>query len=105
MDNNDLNKKEGSMKLDMYVNYKGNCREAFRFYEKTLGGIITSMETFRQLPDEANIPEKRKDDIMHARIEIGGGEIFMKMEETPFAVRFTMLRDKFGASWMLLHER
>jgi len=29
----------------------------------------------------------------------------MKMEETFFASRFAMLRDKFGTSWMLLHER
>ena len=34
-----------------------------------------------------------------------GGQIFMKMEETPFASRFAMLRDRFGTSWMLLHER
>jgi PhnB protein len=33
-----------------------------------------------------------------------GGEIFMKMEQTPFANRFAMLRDKFGTSWMLLHQ-
>ena len=33
-----------------------------------------------------------------------GGEIFMKMEKTHFANRFAMLRDKFGTSWMLLHE-
>lgn len=32
------------------------------------------------------------------------GEIFMKMEQTFFASRFAMLRDKFGTSWMLLHE-
>jgi PhnB protein len=29
----------------------------------------------------------------------------MPLEETFFAFRFAMLRDKFGASWMLLHER
>ena len=34
-----------------------------------------------------------------------GGEIFMKMEKTSFAERFAMLRDKFGASWMLLCEK
>jgi PhnB protein len=33
-----------------------------------------------------------------------GGEIFMKMEKTPFANRFAMLRDRFGTSWMLLHQ-
>jgi len=35
---------------------------------------------------------------------IDGGQIFMKMEQTPFANRFAMLRDRFGTSWMLLHQ-
>jgi PhnB protein len=60
------------MKLDFYVNYNGNCREAFRFYEQHLGGTITMMSTFREMPGAANIPEERKDDILHARIRIGG---------------------------------
>ena len=34
-----------------------------------------------------------------------GGQIFMPMQETFFAFRFAMLRDRFGTSWMLLNER
>lgn len=34
-----------------------------------------------------------------------GGEIFMPMQENFFAHRFSMLRDRFGTSWMLLHKR
>ena len=34
-----------------------------------------------------------------------GGEIFMAMQETFFASRFAMFRDRFGTSWMLLHPR
>lgn len=34
-----------------------------------------------------------------------GGEIFMPMQETFFAFRFGMLRDRFGTSWMILHAR
>jgi PhnB protein len=34
-----------------------------------------------------------------------GGQVFMKMEETFFATRFPQLRDRFGTSWMILHER
>jgi PhnB protein len=34
-----------------------------------------------------------------------GGQVFMKMEETFFAHRFAMLRDKFGTSWMLLNPK
>jgi PhnB protein len=29
----------------------------------------------------------------------------MPMEETFFATRFAMLRDRFGTSWMLLHPK
>ncbi len=34
-----------------------------------------------------------------------GGQIFMPMEETFFAYRFSMLQDKFGTSWMIIYER
>ncbi len=34
-----------------------------------------------------------------------GGEIFMKMEETFFAHRFAQCRDRFGANWMIIHEK
>ncbi len=34
-----------------------------------------------------------------------GGQIFMPMQENFFAYRFSMLRDKFGTSWMIIHER
>ena len=34
------------------------------------------------------------------RLLSDGGQVFMPMEETFFAVRFAMLRDKFGTSWM-----
>jgi PhnB protein len=34
-----------------------------------------------------------------------GGQIYMPMQETFFAFRFGMLRDKFGTSWMIIHER
>jgi len=33
------------------------------------------------------------------------GEIFMPTQETFFAHRFAMLRDKFGTSWMIINER
>ena len=34
-----------------------------------------------------------------------GGEVIMPITETFFALRFAMLRDKFGILWMLIHER
>ncbi len=60
------------MKLDVYVNYRGNCKEAFQFYEKHLGGKITGMSTFKDQPDLSNVPKDWEDAILHARIELGG---------------------------------
>jgi PhnB protein len=34
-----------------------------------------------------------------------GGAIQMPMQETFFAHRFGVLKDKFGTSWMVIHER
>ena len=59
------------MKLDIYINYKGNCREAFKFYEQHLGGKIISMMTFKEMPNPSNVPKEQENDILHARMEIG----------------------------------
>ena len=65
--------KSNQMKLNTYVNYKGNCREAFQFYEKHLGGKITMISTFSDMPDKNSIPSNWEDKILHAQIEIGNG--------------------------------
>jgi PhnB protein len=132
------------MKLYTQLNFGGNCEEAFRFYEKHLGGRITMMMDQSQAPPGA--PGGAGKAIIHARMDIGdtvliandvppsvykkmrsvylylsvdstneaervhgllaeGGEVYMPMEETFFATRFSMLRDRFGVSWSIIHER
>lgn len=134
------------MKLYTYLNYGGNCREAFEFYVEHLGAKITMLTTHGDQPASNDVPADWKNAILHARLDIGGtvllaadippdrfqpmrsayltlmldsageteriyallsegGQVFMPMEETFFASRFAMLRDRFGTSWMLLHER
>jgi PhnB protein len=63
--------KKSSIRLDVYVNYPGNCEQAFRFYEQHLGGKIEMMMNHQQQPDAANVPANWKNAILHARIEIG----------------------------------
>lgn len=133
------------MKLYTYLNYGGNCRQAFEFYAEHLGGKIASLATHGDVPNPESVPADWRNAVLHARLELGGtvvmgadipperfqpmrsayltllldsveeaervyallidgGQIFMKMEQTFFAKRFAMLRDRFGTSWMLLHE-
>jgi len=134
------------MKLHTYLNYGGNCEEAFRFYEKNLGGKIMMMMRYGDQPDPKNTPPGTEKWILYANMAIGetqlmgsdvpperfqpmrsvylslgvdssedaerifkllneGGEVFMPMGETFFAHRFGMLRDRFGTSWMIIHDK
>ena len=43
------------MQLDVYVNYRGTCEQAFRFYERELGGRITLLVRHATQPGP-NIP-------------------------------------------------
>lgn len=66
---------DDSMKLLTYLNYGGNCREAFRFYEEHLGGKITMMMTHGEQPNPNETSPGWKDKILHARMNIGGTEL------------------------------
>jgi len=63
------------MKMHTYVNFAGNCAEAFRFYEKHLGGTIGMMMTHGQAPDQSNVNPEWKDAVLHARVSLGGTEL------------------------------
>jgi PhnB protein len=132
------------VQLHTYLNYGGNCEEAFKFYERHLGGKITMMMRHGEQPGPGGVAPEWNGKVLHARMNLGGtellgadiptyqpmrsaylslmvdsdadadrmfallsegGEIFMPMQETFFASRFAMLRDKFGTSWMLTHPR
>src|SRR4029453_4141119 len=64
-----------NMKMQTYVNFAGRCAEAFRFYEKHLGGQVGMMMTHGQAPDQSNVRPEMKDAVLHARISVGGTEL------------------------------
>jgi len=63
------------MQMRTYVNFAGQCAEAFRFYEQHLGGSLGMMMTHAQAPGPARIDPAFKDAVLHARITIGGIEL------------------------------
>jgi PhnB protein len=135
------------MKVNTYLNFGGDCEEAFRYYEKHLGGKILMMTTFGENSGMAGqVAPEWHPKIMHGRIALGDtvlmgndvpgdrykpmrsvyislsvessleaerifealskeGEVFMPMQESFFAHRFAMLRDRFGISWMVIHQK
>jgi len=63
------------MTMHTYVNFAGTCAEAFRFYEKHLGGTIGMMMTHGEGPDQSRTRPEMKDAVLHARISIGGMQL------------------------------
>ena len=59
------------MSISTYINFDGNCREAFEFYRSVFGGEFAVMETFRGGPPDMNLPEDEMDNIMHVSFPIG----------------------------------
>ena len=133
------------MKIYTQLNFGGNCEQAFRFYEKELGGKVLAMMRQDEAPGSKATGDAGKA-IVHARLAIGDtvligndvptsvfekirsvymylsvdsseeaervykllaedGQVYMPLEETFFATRFSQLRDRFGVSWSIIHER
>ncbi|HEX4266984.1 MAG TPA: VOC family protein [Steroidobacteraceae bacterium] len=59
------------MKLNPYLNFNGNCEEAFQFYSKVLNGTDMRVMKFRDSPMGEKMPEAEKDMVVHARFNAG----------------------------------
>jgi PhnB protein len=63
------------MQINPYLSFNGTCEEAFKFYEKTLGGKIESLMTNAGAPSMGEIPAGWESKVMHARLSVGGTTI------------------------------
>lgn len=53
------------MRVHPYLSFKGQCEEAFRFYEKTLGGKLQEFYRYKGSPMEKEAPPDWQDKIIH----------------------------------------
>ena len=59
------------MHVNPYLFFNGTCEEAFKFYEKSLGGKIVAMLTHAETPAAKDTPPEWQQKIIHARLLIG----------------------------------
>lgn len=57
--------------LEPYLIFDGNCADAMRFYERTLGGKLQALMTFGESPVRDQVPPGAAGRVMHARLVIG----------------------------------
>ena len=58
------------MQVNPYLNFDGQCAEAFRFYAQVLGGTIEAMMTHGESPIAGQVPPGWHDRILHARLVV-----------------------------------
>lgn len=63
------------MQINAYLLFNGQCEEAFKFYEKCLGGKIEAMMTHAGTPMESHVPPEWRNKILHAKLVVGNTEL------------------------------
>ncbi|MGL5383857.1 MAG: VOC family protein [Culicoidibacterales bacterium] len=64
------------LKLNVYLNFAGNCREAVEYYSEVFG-VPAKIMTFGEAPakEGMEMPEEMKSRIMHAQLVLGNNEV------------------------------
>ncbi|HEX6749688.1 MAG TPA: VOC family protein [Longimicrobium sp.] len=70
------------MKINPYLHFDGQCAEAFRTYERVLGGRIGFMQTYGESPMGDQTPPELRDAVMHAHLEVGD-QVIMGSDAPP----------------------
>ena len=74
--------------IDSYLFFDGQCAEAMRFYERTLGGKLQAMMKYSDSPEPADEAcaggaRPEPDRIMHAALQIDGRLLMASDTPTP----------------------
>jgi len=70
------------MKLNTYLHFKDNCREAFQLYARVLGGKLENLITYGESPMAKETPKALLDKVMHVRLVVGD-QILMGSDSPP----------------------
>jgi len=62
---------EPPMKINPYLAFDGQCKAAFEFYAKCLGGEIQMMMTNGESPMAAQTAPEHRDRVMHTSLKVG----------------------------------
>jgi PhnB protein len=70
------------MELSTYINFKGECEAAFRFYEQCLGGTLGPVFRYAGTPFADQVPADWQDKVMHASLTLGS-QVLMGADIAP----------------------
>lgn len=67
------------MRIHAYLNFEGRTEEAFRFYEKVLGGRLTEIHRFGSMPQGGGfeLTPEQQNRVLHVALEFPDGQMIM----------------------------
>ena len=73
------------MKIHSYLNFADKTEEAFRFYEKVLGGKLTEIHRFGSIPQDGSfeLTPEQKNLVMHVGLVLPEGQMIMGSDMLP----------------------
>jgi PhnB protein len=65
--------------VNPYLNFQGNCEEAFNFYKSVFGGEFMYLGRFSDMPPQEGVtlPDEMKNKVMHVSLPMGNGSYLM----------------------------
>ena len=65
--------------INPYINFEGNCEEAFHFYKSVFGGEFTYIGRYKDMPPTEGMPVSKDDEnkIMHIALPVSKETILM----------------------------
>ena len=90
------------MKIVTSLSFRGQCREAFEFYARVLGGKITAAMPYGDGPPEMPVPPHYKDWLMHCWMDVGDQSLMGADMDVEWAPNIDKPKNGFDVS---LHSR
>ena len=85
------------MTLNTYLTFNGNCREAFDFYRAVFGSEFQVLQTFGDGPDDMNVSEALKSQVMHVSLPVGNSVLMGS--DTGNEEQTAVIGDNFSISY------
>lgn len=60
-----------------YLNFQGNCQEAFALYQQVFRGEIDHLSRFSEMPPDVPVPPGYGDKVLHISLSVNGSPMLM----------------------------
>ena len=97
------------MQIAPYLSFKGECEEAFKFYEQCLGGQLGAIFRYAGSPMADQAPAGWQDKVMHGSVTVGehvlmGADIAPEGYEAPKGFTLSIQIKSVADAERIFHE-